>query len=106
MPMKSLLAIGVVAALCVAHYGSKLPAAGGQSPVRGPTAPRPQWEYKALTRGQIEQLAPPGSKERLTDGLNTLGSSSWELVAVAPPIESGGNPKLTTLSAYLFKRSK
>jgi hypothetical protein len=43
-----------------------------------------KWEYKALTVADIEKLAPKGSQDKLTDGLDSLGDQGWELVAVAP----------------------
>jgi RNA polymerase sigma factor (sigma-70 family) len=55
-----------------------------------------RWEYKAITTAAIEQLAARGVADRLTDGLNKLGSEGWELVAV----ESGSGPA----SHYVFKR--
>jgi RNA polymerase sigma factor (sigma-70 family) len=59
----------------------------------------PRWEYKAVNRGDIDELAKPGRKARNTDtltaGLNRLGSQGWELVA----IETG-----QISSTYIFRR--
>ena len=53
-----------------------------------PSEKKPQakvkWEYKALTNPDIEKLAPEGSQDKLTDGLNKLGDKGWELVTVLP----------------------
>ena len=43
-----------------------------------------KWEYKTLTDPDIEKLAPEGSQDKLTDGLNKLGDKGWELVTVVP----------------------
>jgi hypothetical protein len=101
MTRNFLLALCVALALLTTSYFFQGPTAGGQQP-----AARPKWEYKALARVGIEHLAPSGSKEPLTDGLNALGNDGWELVTIAPPSESGVNPKFTTPATYLFKRSK
>lgn len=94
---------------------------------------RIKWEYKALPAPQIEKLAPKKSKDKLMDGLNTLGEQGWELVAVTGSFpEMGGfggigkpfgspppgigrgpggpgmspGPPITTPTIYLFKRPK
>jgi hypothetical protein len=73
---------------------------------QGPTAPKdPQvlaggdqrgphfrWEYKVLTRPEVERLAlKKGKKESLLEGLNLLGSEGWQLAAVEPGM-GGANP--------------
>jgi hypothetical protein len=65
-----------------------------------------KWEYKAITANGIEKLAPKGSNDRLTDGLNTLGDQGWELVAVEPSAIVAAPYPGGTLSTYLFKRPK
>jgi hypothetical protein len=85
-----------------------------------------KWEYKALTAPNVEKLAPKGSGDRLTDGLNQLGEQGWELVAVVPPQlpglggmkMGGGGPGMPpgppgggflippAPSTYVFKRPK
>lgn len=69
---------------------------------------RVKWEYKALSRAEVEDQAPKGAKHKLTDGMNTLGSEGWELVAVEPgAMVSGLSGGVGTLpSTYLFKRPK
>jgi hypothetical protein len=49
-----------------------------------------KWEYKAATVSDIEKLAPKGSQDKLTDGLNALGAQGWELVAIAPHFPDAG----------------
>jgi hypothetical protein len=51
---------------------------------------RPRWEYRAIPATEVEKLAPKGSQDKLTDGLNALGEQGWELVAVAPPLPEPG----------------
>src|SRR5262249_1734373 len=71
---------------------------------------RAKWEYKALTRAEVEDLAPKGAKHKLTDDLNTLGSEGWDLVAVEPGAVVGSSRSFGGVgslpSTYLFKRSK
>jgi hypothetical protein len=84
-----------------------------------------KWEYTALKAPDVEKLAPKGSKDSLTDGLNALGEQGWELVAVVPAtpepggilikggpggppgpgMPGGGAPPLKP-TTYLFKRPK
>jgi hypothetical protein len=62
----------------------------------------PKWEYKALTPSAVGKLAGEDSKNKLTDGLNVLGSEGWELVAVEPAAPG----VLGSTNTYLFKRRK
>lgn len=64
---------------------------------------RGAWEYKALTRAEIEMRAPNGSG-MLTDGLNDLGGAGWELVAIDPQSARGAG--LAAVSIYIFRRAK
>ncbi len=64
-------------------------------PPRAPEAAA-RWEYKAVARSKVEELAPEKSKDKLTAGLNKLGEEGWELVTVESPDKQ---PPL-----YLFKR--
>jgi hypothetical protein len=64
--------------------------AAGQAPTDRKQEARPRWEYKAITAADVEKLAPKGSQDRLTDGLNALGEQGWELVAVAPAVPEPG----------------
>jgi RNA polymerase sigma factor (sigma-70 family) len=85
----------------------------------------PKWEYRALTRGEIENLAlrdpkakrKPGdtATKRLGEGLNKLGGEGWELVTVEPGVQTGttgfgtmgmSHTGFSTPSTYLFKRHK
>jgi hypothetical protein len=76
--------------------------------------------YKALTRGDIEEIGrdkgeePPGADSnntaQLTKGLNRLATRGWEMVAIEPgrthPV---GGPVGTTLTwppTYIFKSGK
>jgi hypothetical protein len=95
---------GVLLALTILGLGAD--ALGGRNPAVGQTAPpaaagpqlsaKVQWEYKVLSRSDVEKLAPKGSKERLLAGLNELGGQGWELAAVdlnvvvTPPGGIGG----------------
>jgi hypothetical protein len=76
------------AIILVPGYGAILTPAAGQSAAPGASDKKPQpkvkWEYKALTDPDIEKLAPEGSQDKLTDGLNKLGDKGWELVTVVP----------------------
>ena len=82
----NLLLLGAV--LLVPRFGNVGTPAAGQAAVPAPgdkTSPvKVKWEYKALTDPDIEKLAPEGSRDKLTDGLNKLGDKGWELVAVVP----------------------
>jgi hypothetical protein len=49
-----------------------------------------KWEYKVVTAADIEKLAPRGSQDKLTDGLNALGEQGWEMVAVTPHVPDLG----------------
>jgi hypothetical protein len=103
--------------------------AAGQSTSSAPSDKKPQvkvkWEYKALTDPNIEKLAPEGSQDKLTDGLNKLGDQGWELVTVFPgglggalrvnvggPGGPGGLPggpgagMMAPQLTYVFKRPK
>jgi hypothetical protein len=85
-----------------------------------------KWQYQALTRPEVEKLAPKGSKSKFTDGLNKLGDQGWELIAIEPGMpEPGGlmappppggpgapgkrlraGPLKMRPSTYLFKRPR
>jgi len=77
-----------------------------------------KWEYKTLTEADIEKLAPAGSQDKLTDGLNKLGDQGWELVTIIPGARGGairvniggpGGPgagMMTPQLTYVFKRPK
>jgi hypothetical protein len=65
--------------------------AGGPKPL-----PLPKWEYRVLTREEIQELG----KNNLTAGLNELGKDGWELVSVFP----GFTPPKTGPDQFYFKR--
>jgi RNA polymerase sigma factor (sigma-70 family) len=73
-----------------------------------------EWEYKALPRsnwasmplGSVEGLAPKGSVDRLTDGLNKLGEQGWELVAIEPDRQLSARALPPGPATYIFKRRK
>jgi hypothetical protein len=72
-------------------------------------AAKVKWEYKAITPNGIERLAPKGSKDKLTDGLNALGDQGWDLVAIETgrSLQGGlGGLGGGTSSTYVFKRPK
>jgi RNA polymerase sigma factor (sigma-70 family) len=86
------------------------PGAGGAGggAVRPPArASWPRWEYKALTRTEIETLGRKGEGGfRLTVGLNELGAQGWELVAIEPGAAGrGGDAAGASSSTYVFRRS-
>src|SRR5262249_55060781 len=132
------MAMAVVMAVVILVLGLGFVAALAAEPTATPVQRgkkqegKVKWEYKAIPASDIEKLAPKGSEDTLTDGLNTLGEQGWELVAVVPstpemlqiggggggfggpPIPGGGGPggplmlpapKLKP-SIYLFKRPK
>jgi RNA polymerase sigma factor (sigma-70 family) len=116
MLLKKLKIAAVVLLLVV--FGALLGAAGASraEQAAAPVAPRQKqegakqaakvkWEYKAISPHGIEQLAPKGSKDKLTDGLNALGDQGWELVAISPGKSPGGGLG-GTISTYVFKRPK
>jgi RNA polymerase sigma factor (sigma-70 family) len=86
--LKLTTAVLLAAVLLVVGYGVVMaPAQTGRptpAPVETKREPRVKWEYKAIAGRSIEQLAPPESKDKLTDGLNALGEQGWELVTVEP----------------------
>jgi hypothetical protein len=41
-----------------------------------------RWEYRAVSRSEVEALAGKDDKNRLESGLNKLGAGGWELTAV------------------------
>jgi hypothetical protein len=65
--------------------------AAGQTSAQSDKKPqvKVKWEYKALSDPDIEKLAPEGSQDKLTDGLNKLGDKGWELVTVVPGARGG-----------------
>jgi RNA polymerase sigma factor (sigma-70 family) len=88
-----------------------VPPAPGDQKQAARVEARGKWEYKALSPAGIERLAPEGSKDKLTDGLNTLGDQGWELAAVEPGATVAGLGKTggtsgSMPSTYLFKRPK
>jgi hypothetical protein len=79
---------------------------------------KPRWEYRALLRIDVEELAPDQNRgaslmgantTRLTQGLNTLGSDGWELVAIEPyhlaKVDGITNTN-TFETTYVFRRQK
>jgi hypothetical protein len=72
-----------------------------------PKRPLIAWEYKTLTRAEVEALAPKGAANNLTGGLNAVGSDSWELAAIDPAVNVHPGPGRDSTSAvYYFKRQK
>lgn len=83
-----------------------------QNPAAGNTGP----EYKALTRFEVEELAPGGRPSGvpsnrsadLTAGLNVLAADGWELAGIEPYHESdvGGGGKYLFQVTYVFRRGR
>jgi hypothetical protein len=119
----------LAAVILVPGLGHVLAPAAGQTDSSAPSDKKPQvkvkWEYKALSNPDIEKLAPEGSQDKLTDGLNKLGDKGWELVTVVPggrggalrvnvggPGGPGGLPggpgagMMAPQLTYVFKRPK
>jgi hypothetical protein len=74
-----------------------------------PPRGKAKWEYKVLSRSQLNEMAPKGSKDKLTDTLNQLGDEGWELVTIASSTGSvfgGGNNNISTSHTYAFKRQR
>jgi hypothetical protein len=93
---------------------------GGKQPPpeRTGQVAKPRWEYKALLRMDVEELAPeqnggsslPGADTtRLTQGLNALGSDGWEMVAIEPyhlvKVEGITNTNIYEI-IYIFRRQE
>jgi hypothetical protein len=93
--MRPLLTVMVLTSLAAPAFAQRR---GGPRADDGPPRDaRPAWEYKELSRPEVEALATGEDKGRFAAGLNKLGSDGWELVALDP---AGGRP-----ARYLFKRA-
>jgi hypothetical protein len=86
--LKAAILLLLAAVLFVPGLGDVVTPPAGRTGTPAPSDEQPQvktkWEYKALTDPDIEKLAPQGSQDKLTDGLNKLGDKGWELVTVVP----------------------
>ena len=86
--LKLAILVLLAAVILVPGLAKVVTPAAGQTATPAPSDKKPQvkvkWEYKALTEPDIEKLAPAGSQDKLTDGMNTLGDKGWELVTVVP----------------------
>jgi hypothetical protein len=127
------LVVLLAGVILVSGTGVIATTAAGQSDTPSEKKPevKVKWEYKALPVAEIEKLAPKGSQDKITDGLNALGEQGWELVAVAPghlglvgvgggiqgpgrqPMPPGGaggpgmpGGAMTMPGTYVFKRPK
>jgi hypothetical protein len=118
--------VSLAAVILVPGLGDVVTPARGQTATPAPSDKKQQvnvkWEYKALTDADIEKLAPEGSKDKLTDGLNKLGDSGWELVTVVLGGQGGalkinvggpgglpggpGGGMIAPHLTYVFKRPK
>lgn len=87
------------------------PAAAGPATVRT-EGRRPAWEYRAMPRSEVIELAPGHKGEYiqpdalmndLNAGLEVLGADGWELVSVDPYHTEG---YVRWPSMYLFRRTK
>ena len=83
---KAAILVVSAAVILVSGLGVMPTPAAGQTTAQSDKKPhaKVKWEYKALTDPDIEKLAPEGSQDKLTDGLNKLGDKGWELVTVVP----------------------
>jgi hypothetical protein len=83
---KAAILVLPAAVILVSGLGVMPNPAAGQTTAQSDKKPQAKvkWEYKALTDPDIEKLAPEGSQDKLTDGLNKLGDKGWELVTVVP----------------------
>ena len=126
--LNTAVAVLLAGVVLVAGPGVIATTAAGQSDTPSEKKPevKVKWEYKALTLADSEKLAPKGSQDKLTDGLNALGENGWELVTVAQGFpEMGGGmimpggrpggpggpgvlpaPPPVKPSTYVFKRPK
>jgi RNA polymerase sigma factor (sigma-70 family) len=98
-----ILGIGLGAVSTSAAERASAPVPARQKQEATKQAAKVKWEYKAISPHGIERLAPKGSKDQLTDGLNALGDQGWELVAISPGKSTGLGG---TMSTYVFKRPK
>jgi RNA polymerase sigma factor (sigma-70 family) len=106
--MTAALVVAVVVLLGIGVGVMKAPAAveehtGGLVSADDKQEAKVKWESKAITTDRIEQLAPKKSKDRLTDGLNTLGEQGWEFVALQAQTKM---MQMNKDSIYLFKRQR
>jgi hypothetical protein len=67
-----------------------------------PALAQARWEYKTLSRDQVEALAGKAAANRLEAGLNKLGADGWELSAIEPYTHMG--PGMSQPAQYVFKR--
>jgi RNA polymerase sigma factor (sigma-70 family) len=70
-----------------------------------------KWEYKALTRSEVDTLGLKKLRSddafrvnRLAGGLNALGNEGWELAAIEP-VQPGSMP-FNQQAIYVFKRER
>src|SRR5262249_23713086 len=123
---KAAILVLPAAIILVPGLGGMPTPAAGQTSAQSDKKPqvKVKWEYKALSDPDIEKLAPEGSQDKLTDGLNKLGDKGWELVTVVPggrggafravggPGGPGGLPggpgagMMAPHLTYVFKRPK
>ena len=95
---------------------------------QAPRPPRLAYEYRAMTRIDLENSTPANPDEardaravtdvisgmslpRLTRGLNALGAEGWELVAIEPfhtaaPVGVSAGTTLNYPVTYLFRRAR
>jgi hypothetical protein len=67
-----------------------------------PALAQARWEYRTLSRSQVEALAGKAAENRLEAGLNKLGADGWELSAIEPYTSMG--PGVSQPAQYVFKR--
>ncbi len=84
-PVAMILGIAILGVGADVVRGGRPGAVGAPAPAAAPAAaasPQVRWEYKTVTRKELEDLAPEDAKDRLLSGLNALGDEGWELTAI------------------------
>jgi RNA polymerase sigma factor (sigma-70 family) len=91
--------LGVVLAAAILGLGADALRGGRPGAVGAPAAVGAgaeggvRWEYKALSRQDVEESAPKDVKDRMLAGLNALGDQGWELTAIDPFFNGPGQPQ-------------
>jgi RNA polymerase sigma factor (sigma-70 family) len=81
-PLAVVVAVAILGLGADALRGGRPEAVAAPAPA--PAAGAARWEYKAMTRREIEDRAPQDAADKLVAGLNALGDKGWELAAIEP----------------------